>query len=298
MQKPKRPRIREGFPGQRVTVIPEDVEQRCRLLPMVRHLYITDLGSYPSAPNHYVKRKQGVSSAVLIYCSNGRGFLTIDHTTHDIRRGHLTVIPPETPHTYQADAFEPWSIFWIHFTGEQTESLLSSMGVDANRPGLYVPDTRLMQNAFEDVYACLNYHYSNAGLLAMTSELLRLFSLAKLHLSFPNPQRQSAENRIVASQDFMERHLNLSLSVKELATHAGQSIPYYSRLFKERTNQSPTAFFIQLKVRKACELLDQTDLSVREIAGELGYDDPYYFSRIFKKVQGKSPAHYRKSLKG
>ena len=49
------------------------------------------------------------------------------------------------------------------------------------------------------------------------------------------------------------------------------------------------AYFIQLKIRKACELLDQTDSTIREIASQLGYDDPYYFSRIFKKDTGLLP---------
>ena len=58
------------------------------------------------------------------------------------------------------------------------------------------------------------------------------------------------------------------------------------------------AYFIHLKIRKACELLDQTELTVQEIAVAIGYDDPYYFSRIFKKIQGVSPSAYRQSVKG
>ncbi|RKX40274.1 MAG: AraC family transcriptional regulator, partial [Verrucomicrobia bacterium] len=79
---------------------------------------------------------------------------------------------------------------------------------------------------------------------------------------------------------------------------AGQSVSHYSKLFKYRTSQSPMACFLQLKIRKACELLDQTDQSVKAIAEGLGYDDPYYFSRLFKKIQGCSPTHYRDSIKG
>ncbi len=75
-------------------------------------------------------------------------------------------------------------------------------------------------------------------------------------------------------------------------------MPYYSKLFRERTSHSPIAYFIQLKICKACELLDHTDLGVREIAIELGYDDPYYFSRLFKKIQGVSPSKYRRDIKG
>ena len=265
---------------------------------MVRHLYVTDIGTYPSAQHHYVERKRGIESAILIYCLKGRGTLQIDKTIHSILPGQLFIIPSNTPHIYQADDTDPWSIFWVHFTGEQTPSLLDSLGVTAKNPLLYVPDTRLMRDAFEEVYACLNYHYSDAGLLAMTSELLRLFSLTKLHRGFSSAQRQSAENRVISTREFMERHLNMPLTLKDLARHSGQSVPYYNKLFKKQTNQSPLAYFIQLKTRKACELLDQTDLSIREIGAKLGYDDPYYFSRLFKKTQGCSPTAYRKAVKG
>lgn len=291
-------RIREGFPKQRLVIVPANIQERCRSLPMVGQLHITHIGAFPSAPHHYVERKKGVSQAILLYCFEGQGFLEIEDSTLSIAQGHLAVIPPGTPHVYRADADNPWSLFWIHFDGMQTALALKSLGVDARKPLLYIPNIQMMRQAFEDVYACLNYHYSDAGLLAMTSELMRLLSRIKLHQGHLLPQRQSAENRISDSLVFMERHLDMPLTLEELAARSGQSIPYYSKLFKERTDQSPMAYFIQLKIRKACELLDQPGLTVREIAGELGYDDPYYFSRLFKKIQGCSPVAYRKTIKG
>jgi len=202
-------------------------------------------------------------------------------------------IPPGTPHIYRSDPDNPWSVFWIHFGGKQTELVLQSLGLNADKSLLYVPDIQMMRKAFENVYACLNYHYSDAGLLAMTAELMRLLSTIKLHQGHLLPQRQQAENRVVATLEFMEQHLDISLSLDELAAHAALSAPYFSKLFKARTNQSPTAYFIQLKIRKSCELLDFTDMTVQAVAQQLGYDDPYYFSRAFKRVMGMSPSKYR-----
>ena len=291
-------RIKEGFPKQRLVVLPPTVVERCRSMPIVSNLYVTDIGAYASAAHHYVERQHGIAAAVLIYCLSGRGLIEIDNTIQKIHPGQFVIIPPSTPHIYQADQKDPWSICWIHFTGAHTQALSDSLKLTVQNPFLYVPDTRIMRDAFENVYACLNYHYSDAGLLAMTSELLRLFSLAKLHQGFPGAQRQSAENRVVSTLAFMEQHLHMPLTLDEMAAHSGQSLPYFTRLFRQRTNQSPMAYFIQLKIRKACELLDQTDSTIREIASQLGYDDPYYFSRIFKKTQGCSPAAYRQSVKG
>jgi YesN/AraC family two-component response regulator len=57
---------------------------------------------------------------------------------------------------------------------------------------------------------------------------------------------------------------------------------------------SPIDYFIKLKIHYACQLLSQSDMKIKEIADKTGYDDPYYFSRLFKQVMGKSPKEYRK----
>ncbi len=291
-------RIREGFPRQRLVVLPANVIARCRNLPVVDQLHVTHIGSYPSAPHHYVERLEGVPQAILIYCMEGCGTVELGGRVFPVEQGHVAAIPPGTPHIYRTDPARPWSIFWIHFDGHQAGSVLGSLGNGPKNPLLYLPDVNLLRQAFEEVYACLGYHFSDAGLLAMTGELIRLLGKVKLHYSHPQHHRKAVEDRILETIGFMQRHLDMPLALEDLAAQSGQSVPYYCKLFKERTNQSPMAYFIQLKIRKACELLDQTELGIKEIAGELGYDDPYYFSRLFRKIQGCSPSAYRLSIAG
>lgn len=290
-------RIEEGFPGQRLIIVPANVIDRAKQLPLVSRLYVTHIGCYPKAPHHYVDRKTGAEEMILICCNAGCGWIEMDHQRFDVRPGHLLLIPSGVPHRYGADRKDPWSIFWVHFAGPQAAALAETLGVSREKPLLFVPDLALMQQAFEDLYATLNYHYSDAGLLAMTGELIRLASRIKLHQGHPERHRQAVNERILETMRFMQDHLDMPLTLEVLAARAGQSIPHYCKLFKQRTSQSPMAYFIQLKVIKACVLLSQTGQSVRDIARELGYDDPYYFSRLFKKVQGCSPTAYRESIR-
>ena len=78
----------------------------------------------------------------------------------------------------------------------------------------------------------------------------------------------------------------------------GLSVSHFSELFREQVHQSPLSYFTQLKIRAACRLLDLSGKPVKAVALETGYSDPYYFSRVFKKVMGISPENYRAIKKG
>jgi AraC-like DNA-binding protein len=73
---------------------------------------------------------------------------------------------------------------------------------------------------------------------------------------------------------------------------------HFASLFRHQTGMAPIEYFIHLRIRGACRLLDTTTLTVREIGYRVGYEDPYYFSRMFRKLMGLSPRQYRELRKG
>jgi AraC-like DNA-binding protein len=102
-----------------------------------------------------------------------------------------------------------------------------------------------------------------------------------------------AVRKIEQSITYMLRHLNESLQVATLAAQANISASHFFALFKRRIGCAPIDYFIRLRMQHACRLLDETVLSVKEVAATLGYDDPFYFSRIFKSVNHVAPSEYR-----
>jgi AraC-like DNA-binding protein len=82
-------------------------------------------------------------------------------------------------------------------------------------------------------------------------------------------------------------------SLQAFADEASISVSHYSALFRQKTHNSPINYFIFLKIQNACQLLENTKLSVKQIGNELGYSDPFHFSRTFTKVVGVSPRAYR-----
>jgi transcriptional regulator GlxA family with amidase domain len=99
--------------------------------------------------------------------------------------------------------------------------------------------------------------------------------------------------KIEQSIDYMMEHLDKPLQVATLAARANVSASHFFVLFKRRTGCPPIDYFTRLRMQRACELLEEDSLHVKEVAAALGYDDPFYFSRVFKSVNRIAPSEYR-----
>ena len=102
------------------------------------------------------------------------------------------------------------------------------------------------------------------------------------------------QNRhVTAVIRYMYRHLDENLSLGTLAEEFELSKSYLNLIFQKATGHAPMDFFQELKMKEACKLLRSTELYIYQVGQRLGYQDPYYFSRIFRKVVGVSPTEYQ-----
>jgi transcriptional regulator GlxA family with amidase domain len=104
--------------------------------------------------------------------------------------------------------------------------------------------------------------------------------------------------RIERTVAFMEEHLDQPLTAAHLASLAFLSVSHYFALFKQLTGRSPINYLTDLRMQRGRRLLVDTSMSVKEVAAALGYDDPFYFSRVFKSVNGIAPTDYRAIQQG
>ena len=111
-----------------------------------------------------------------------------------------------------------------------------------------------------------------------------------------NPEESRlADPRVSLAIQHMVRHLNEPVRISTLAAVAGLSPSHLFSLFKLATGFTPLAFFIGLRVQRACELLADPQSSIKKAAELVGYGDRYYFSRVFKQVMGVPPGAYRRA---
>jgi AraC-like DNA-binding protein len=101
-------------------------------------------------------------------------------------------------------------------------------------------------------------------------------------------------DRVGQSREFMEQHFDQCLEIPSLAAQADVSISHFFKLFKQDTGCTLLAYLTRLKIERACDLLVTTAWSVKLIAANLGYRDPFYFSRVFKSLIGMAPKTYRR----
>lgn len=105
-----------------------------------------------------------------------------------------------------------------------------------------------------------------------------------------------AHDLLHKAKQYMDHHYTKPLSLEEVAAHVGLSPYYFSKLFKERFHTNFMDYLTGLRIEQAKQLLTQSDCSLKEICFQVGYKDPNYFSRVFKKITGVSPSEYRRGL--
>jgi AraC-like DNA-binding protein len=288
----------EGFPGQRIVVLPKWIVVNALRNPLLYDLLPTDAGFFPKATGHLRERPLGVSQMIFIYCIRGFGWCDLAGQRYLVKPGELLIIPPNAGHAYGADGKMPWSIFWVHVVGTSVKLLLDELGGGGGRPLLFLGQDSQLVALFEETITILEHGCSPAHLLYASGTLTHLTGLMIWHQhqkwqGDPEPRQKMAQ-----SIAFMKTHLNQPLKVSRLAALANLSSSHYSALFKRQTGYAPIDYFIRLRMHQACQLLDNTDLNVKEVAAAMGYEDPFYFSRIFKALNSISPNEYRLLHKG
>ena len=95
---------------------------------------------------------------------------------------------------------------------------------------------------------------------------------------------------------YFHENYNKAICIEDYAAEQHMSVSWFIRNFKEYTDATPTQYLLSLRISNAQTLLETTNYNVTEISEIVGYDNPLYFSRLFKKQIGMSPSEFRKHL--
>lgn len=288
---------KDGFINQRAIVLPQSIKEILIHNELTGLLYVTDIGYYPKAKGHFLTRCEGAEQHILIYCTEGQGWLSINGVRHEVRKEQFFIIEAGVPHTYAASEAEPWSIYWLHFTGEKSHLFRSIYNKvysieDAS-------ETRFKERIvlFEEIFRNLEMGYSIEN-LEYTSlclwHFIASFRFLSQHREVNNEKKGDTIQRAIR---YMKNNLAQKLTLEDIAGYVGYSPSHFGQVFLKKTGQTPLNYFNQLKIQKACQLLDFSDMKIKEIAHELGFYDQYHFSKVFLKQIGEPPSQYKKRNK-
>ncbi len=291
---------KDGFSGERALVLPFSIIGEMEQDPFASALHITDIGYYPHASNHYRERSTPIMQYVLIYCIDGKGWAMVNQVKYEISKNQFFILPADKPHSYGADEENPWTIYWIHFKGKLAGRFVHGINrpVDV-KPTIYSRISGRL-NLFEEIYNTLEMGYSKENLLYACSVFYHFIGTLRFLQSYRSALKTDREEEdiITAAIHYMKENMEKRLTLQELAGHIGYSLSHFSTLFRNKTGYSPMQYFNQLKIQRACQLLDFTEMKINQICYKIGIDDCYYFSRLFRKIMGMSPREYKKLKKG
>ncbi len=272
-------------------IIPKFLLEKLKVHPLTAGLYPTALGKY-SQQNFTTIEQARADQHQLIYCQYGEGILSYKHKKRTVKRGDLVLISPNQPFQYQRKSGSKNAVYWIHFTGKLADDFAERLLMKMEDGLGFVNVQENIYKDYDNLIALGSRGYTATNVIHAVHVLQQTLSFLALQLRIESFNKGSSFS-IDAIDDLMRDNLSQELNLDTLAHYSQLSKFHFAKKFKELTDTSPIQYFINMKMQQACFQLDNTTETIKQIGESLGYGDPYYFSRLFKKVVGMSPKRYR-----
>jgi AraC family transcriptional regulator of arabinose operon len=232
----------------------------------------------------------------ILFIHEGKGTYAINGRTYPLEQGQGFMVFPNILCHMKADEQQPWVYSWIAFQGESVADLLSEVDLSKEKPTFHYQPATWYEEWLDQFDNALNsgsaqHLVVHSLLYRLIAEWMLLVTSPRLKPSAPRPK----ELYVRKALEYIKANYYDKISISELARTIGIDRIYLSSLFKEATQQSPQAYLLEYRMERACELMKDPRLSITEISHSVGYNDPLLFSKMFKKVKGSSPSHYRAS---
>ena len=270
-------------------------------------LTVNTVGFQPIAPNalypstdhpksYYFNPQKGrvLSEYQFVYISKGKGIFESESTKkRAIAKGQIMILFPGQWHSYQPLKDIGWNEYYIGFEGSIIDSIIKKSFISSQNQVLDVGTSEELVNLFstairvakEDKKSAQQYL---AGIVFHILGMILALSQNK------NYEARESTQVIERAKIIMGENIHKDIDVKEIASKLGTSYSWFRKFFKEYTGYAPAQYFQELKLRKAKELLTETNLPIKEIAYELNFSSIEYFLSFFKQRVNITPSEYRK----
>ncbi len=244
---------------------------------------------YRNAPTWY--RNYHSRHAMAVMTDAGRIRYRINDELFELTPGSLLFIPQGTEYYFETTLDPCYHKFVAFILGVNLSGVLQTLKLDRvllikpSDPAQTIRQMRLLRILIRR--GGVHHISRNAGL---TLQLLSELSLAA-HL----PDQKSMTIRLAC--ELLSGNYTIAKSIGETAAAVHMTPRSFDRMFRKHMQMSPQEYKLQCRVETARNLLRRTQMSIKEIAYELGFCNPFYFSSQFQKLTGQSPSEYRRAAK-
>ncbi|MGN0334465.1 MAG: AraC family transcriptional regulator [Lachnospiraceae bacterium] len=264
-------------------------------------LIVTSCGTYKlyTRPKLPTWRPRGRIDFQLLYIASGKAHFHFANSEEDtvVSAGNMVLYRPKEPQKYEYYGEDQTEVFWVHFTGNNVTNILRSYGFTDGQEVFYCgldPIYRqLFQAMINELQMCKSSYpemlemYLRQIFIRLQRYFFTAFSTNNIHIV----------EEIDRATTYFNEHYNEQINIDEYARKNNVSTSGFIRNFKMCTGSTPMHYILSKRIYNAEILLRNSDYNVSEIARIVGYENPLYFSRAFKKIKGVAPSAYQKAYK-
>ena len=266
----------------------------------IGHEIIEPGESYPTkghADGYYFDLEKGrtLNEYQLLYNPEGEGvFQSQTVREAPLRPGDMFLLFPGEWHSYHPNPKKGWESYWIGFKGKNIDDRVRAGFLSPQKPIYHIGFSDGIVSLYKQAYqtAIEEAAYSQQLMAGIVNHLIGMMYSLERNIELMT-RSQVHVNMINRARLRIRESLESSLTIQQVAEEMGVSYSNFRKLFKEFTGISPATYQQDLRLQRAKELLSTTNMSIKEIAYQLNFESPDYFSAKFKIKTGHRPSELR-----
>ncbi|NBH83897.1 AraC family transcriptional regulator [bacterium C-53] len=253
------------------------------------------LNTHPKLPTY---RPRGRIDYQLLYVSSGTAHFHFDDINNEmiVTAGNMVLYRPKELQKYEYYGADKAEVYWIHFTGNNVKNILRSYGITDDMRVFYVGASlefeRIFKRAISELQRC-QPDYEEVLVLLLRQLLV---AIHRRVLKKEKTENEYLDVEMDIAAQYFNDNYNTDICIEDYAASKGMSVSWFIRNFKQYTGETPMQYIVSIRITNAQMLLETTSYTVSEIGRIVGYENPLYFSRLFRKQKGVSPSEHRKNI--
>ncbi|OGV55251.1 MAG: hypothetical protein A2017_09495 [Lentisphaerae bacterium GWF2_44_16] len=253
-------------------------------------LYCKGTGTCRAKAKGTMNAGRVLNDFAMVYLFGGEGrYYSSPENSIKVSSGDIIMLFPGIWHSYGPEKNGEWDEYWAIFNGDYMRMLTDRTFFSPELPLLHTGLDKTLMNLF------VNLLEISAGQVPgfqkeLAAELMKIF--ARIQFLLLSKKRKKNFSRMEKVIMQIENNYSENINLLKMAAELNMSYPHFRRMFREATGYAPHQYQLTVKINKAKEFLAGGKYTVKQTADMLGFDDQYYFSRVFRKKTGVAPSQW------